>query len=70
MTFLFNSDARRGAIFAEAFAKDLPDVPFSMDASSVDGDTVRYLITLTVPRDLDATGTSKSSSRSARASIS
>jgi glyoxylate/hydroxypyruvate reductase len=53
MTFLFNSDARRGAIFAEAFAKDLPDVPFSMDASSVDADAVRYLITWTVPKDLD-----------------
>jgi glyoxylate/hydroxypyruvate reductase len=53
MTFLFNSDARRGAIFAEAFAKDLPDVPFSMDASSVDADAVRYLITWTVPKDVN-----------------
>jgi glyoxylate/hydroxypyruvate reductase len=52
MTFLFNSDARRGAIFAEAFAKDLPEVPFSMDASSVDADAVRYLITWTMPKDL------------------
>ena len=53
MSFLFNSDGRRGAIFAEAFAKDLPDVPFSMDASSVDADAVRYLITWTVPKDLN-----------------
>jgi glyoxylate/hydroxypyruvate reductase len=53
MTFLFNSDGRRGAIFAEAFAKDLPDVAFSMDASSVDADAVRYLITWTVPKDLN-----------------
>ncbi|MGR6467712.1 2-hydroxyacid dehydrogenase [Rhizobium sp. PAMB 3182] len=52
MTFLFNSDAERGAIFAAAFARDLPDVPFSMDPSGVDPETVRYLITWTVPEDL------------------
>jgi glyoxylate/hydroxypyruvate reductase len=52
MTFLFNSDATRGAIFAEAFAKALPDIPFTMDAASVDPDTVRYLITWTAPTDL------------------
>lgn len=49
MTFLFNSDARRGAVFADAFAKDLPDLPFAMDAATVDPDAVRYLITWTVP---------------------
>lgn len=53
MTFLFNSDARRGAIFAEAFAKELPDLPFIMDPATVDPDTVRYLITWTVPENLD-----------------
>ncbi|RWM99320.1 MAG: glyoxylate/hydroxypyruvate reductase A [Mesorhizobium sp.] len=53
MTFLFNSDARRGAIFAEAFAKELPDLPFTMDAATVDPDAVRYLITWTVPESLD-----------------
>jgi glyoxylate/hydroxypyruvate reductase A len=52
MTFLFNSDARRGAIFADAFAKELPDVPFTMDASTVDPKAVRYLITWTAPKDL------------------
>ncbi len=52
MTFLFNSDARRGAIFADAFAQALPDIPFSMDAASVDADAVRYLITWTAPADL------------------
>ncbi|ANN57642.1 glyoxylate/hydroxypyruvate reductase A [Mesorhizobium loti NZP2037] len=52
MTFLFNSDARRGAIFAEAFAKELPDVPFTMDAATVDPDAVRYLIAWTAPEDL------------------
>ena len=52
MTFLFNSDARRGAIFAEAFAKELPDLPFAMDAATVDPEVVRYLITWTVPENL------------------
>ncbi|MDH6269623.1 glyoxylate/hydroxypyruvate reductase A [Rhizobium sp. SG_E_25_P2] len=52
MTFLFNSDAKRGAIFADAFAQALPGIPFSMDAASVDPDAVRYLITWTVPADL------------------
>ena len=52
MTLLFNSDAKRGAIFAEAFSRDLPDVPFATDAAAVDPDAVRYLITWTVPEDL------------------
>ncbi|MBY5360872.1 glyoxylate/hydroxypyruvate reductase A [Rhizobium leguminosarum] len=52
MTFLFNSDAKRGAIFAEAFARELPGIAFSMDPQSVEPDAVRYLITWTVPDDL------------------
>ncbi|WP_095200374.1 2-hydroxyacid dehydrogenase [Mesorhizobium carmichaelinearum] len=52
MTFLFNSDARRGAIFADAFARELPDVPFTMDAATVAPDAVRYLISWTVPDNL------------------
>jgi glyoxylate/hydroxypyruvate reductase A len=52
MTFLFNCDARRGTIFAEAFARELPDIAFSMDPASVEPDEVRYLITWTVPEDL------------------
>lgn len=52
MTFLFNSDAQRGGIFREAFARDLPDLPFAMDPATVDPDAVRYLITWTVPDDL------------------
>jgi glyoxylate/hydroxypyruvate reductase A len=52
MTFLFNSDAKRGEIFRQALAAELPDLPFSMDASSVDPDAVRYLITWTVPQDI------------------
>lgn len=52
MTFLFNSDAKRGAIFAEMFQDSLPEVPFSMDAAGVDPQAVRYLITWTAPADL------------------
>ncbi|PDT14789.1 glyoxylate/hydroxypyruvate reductase A [Rhizobium sp. J15] len=52
MTFLFNSDARRGAIFQEIFARELPDLEFSMDPATVDPEAVRYLITWTVPSDL------------------
>ncbi|MBY5336591.1 glyoxylate/hydroxypyruvate reductase A [Rhizobium leguminosarum] len=52
MTFLFNSDAKRGAIFAEAFARELPGIAFSMDTQSVEPDAVGYLITWTVPEDL------------------
>ncbi|TGR68283.1 glyoxylate/hydroxypyruvate reductase A [bacterium M00.F.Ca.ET.194.01.1.1] len=52
MTFLFNSDARRGEIFRQALADELPDLPFAMDASKVDPDAVRYLITWTVPEDI------------------
>ncbi|WP_105385025.1 2-hydroxyacid dehydrogenase [Neorhizobium alkalisoli] len=52
MTFLFNSDASRGAIFQEAFAHELPDLPFSMDPGTVDPDAVRYLLTWTIPDDL------------------
>lgn len=52
MTFLFNSDAKRGEIFRQALATELPDLPFSMDAATVDPDAVRYLITWTVPEDI------------------
>ncbi|WEX89688.1 glyoxylate/hydroxypyruvate reductase A [Sinorhizobium garamanticum] len=52
MTFLFNSDAKRGAIFAKAFSRELPDIPFATDPATVDPDAVRYLITWTLPKDL------------------
>ncbi|MBB4955915.1 glyoxylate/hydroxypyruvate reductase A [Agrobacterium vitis] len=53
MAFLFNSDPVRGAIFASAFARELPDLPFLMASAAVDRASVRYLITWTVPADLD-----------------
>jgi glyoxylate/hydroxypyruvate reductase A len=49
VTFLFNSDAARGAVFREIFARELPDLPFAADPTTVDPDDVRYLITWTVP---------------------
>jgi len=52
MTFFFNSDARRGAIFREVLARELPDLPFDIDSAKVDPDAVRYMITWLVPPDL------------------
>jgi hypothetical protein len=41
MTFLFNSDAQRGAVFRSAFARELPHLPFANDPATVDSDLVR-----------------------------
>ncbi|WP_315762379.1 glyoxylate/hydroxypyruvate reductase A [Bradyrhizobium sp. SZCCHNS2005] len=54
MTFLFNSDAERGAIFREVLARELPDLSFEIDPANVDVETVRYMITWLVPPDLGA----------------
>jgi glyoxylate/hydroxypyruvate reductase A len=52
MAFLFNSDAARGAVFREAFARELPDLEFVHCSEQVDPEKVRYLITWTVPDDI------------------
>jgi glyoxylate/hydroxypyruvate reductase A len=52
VTFLFNSDPTRGAVFRDMFARELPDLPFTCDRAEVDPDEVRYLITWTVPETL------------------
>lgn len=52
MTFLFNSDATRGAVFRKIFDRELSDVPFTTDAAGVDPELVRYLLTWTVPETL------------------
>ncbi|RFB83733.1 glyoxylate/hydroxypyruvate reductase A [Rhizobium leguminosarum bv. trifolii] len=52
MAFLFNSDAARGAIFREIFARALPDLEFAGQGQTVDPDKVRYLLTWTVPGDI------------------
>ncbi|BCH21644.1 glyoxylate/hydroxypyruvate reductase A [Mesorhizobium sp. L-8-10] len=52
MAFLFNSDAARGAVFREVFARELPDVEFFHCSEEVDPEKIRYLITWTVPDDI------------------
>ncbi|MGO4566406.1 2-hydroxyacid dehydrogenase [Rhizobium sp. 2YAF20] len=52
MVFWFNSDRERGRVFAEAFARDLPDLPFVMDISERDPEEIRYILTWTTPPDL------------------
>ncbi len=53
MIFLFRSDPERGAVFANAFAAALPDISFSMDQHGIDPDDVHYLMTWTVPDDIN-----------------
>lgn len=53
MTFLFNSDAQRGAVFRDAFARELPHLPFAINPATVDPDLVRYVISWTVPEALE-----------------
>lgn len=52
MAFLFNSDAARGAVFREAFSRELPDLEFCHCSESFDPERVRYLLTWNVPDDL------------------
>lgn len=52
MAFLFNSDAARGAVFREAFSRELPDLEFYHCSESVDPEKVRYLLTWNVPDDI------------------
>jgi glyoxylate/hydroxypyruvate reductase A len=52
MAFLFNSTPGRARIFAPAFARELPHLPFVTDPSAIDPVDVRYLLTWTVPADL------------------
>ena len=52
MAFLFNSDAARGAVFREVFARELPDLEFFHCSEDVDPEQVRYLLTWTAPDDI------------------
>lgn len=52
MAFLFNSDAARGAVFRQVFARELPDLEFYHSSESIDPEKVRYLLTWTVPDDV------------------
>lgn len=51
MAVLYRSDPVRGAIFAEIFAAELPEVPFHI-GEAPDADAVRYLVTWTAPQGL------------------
>lgn len=52
MVFLFLCDAIRGAVFADAFAKHLPEISFTMEANKVDHSDVRFIMTWSPPADL------------------
>jgi glyoxylate/hydroxypyruvate reductase len=52
MAFLFNSDAVRGAVFRQLFARELPDLEFYHCSECIDPEKVRYLLTWNVPDDV------------------
>jgi glyoxylate/hydroxypyruvate reductase A len=52
MAFLFNSNAARGAIFREVFAREIPELEFYHCSECIDPGKVRYLLTWNVPDDL------------------
>lgn len=54
MAFWFNSDAARGEVFAEVFARELPELPFFQKNDVIDRVDVRYLITWTAPDNLNS----------------
>lgn len=53
LTFVFNSDPERGAIFARRFAAALPDVAFAQGLESVAPESVRYLLTWSAPPHME-----------------
>jgi len=52
MGFLFNSDAARGEVFRQIFARELPDLEFYQCSESIDPEEIRYLLTWNVPDDV------------------
>lgn len=53
MALLYRSEARRGQIFAQAFADALPDLPFHTEQAP-DPAAVEYMVTWAAPPDLSA----------------
>jgi glyoxylate/hydroxypyruvate reductase A len=53
MVFLFNSDPVRGAVFRDAFTRELPDIEFVQGADFAEPERVRYLLTWTAPEDME-----------------
>jgi len=51
MALLYTSDPQRGAVFAERFARALPDLPFHI-GTAPDSAAVEFLVAWTVPADL------------------
>src|SRR6185369_6521990 len=52
MAFLFNSDAARGVVFRQVFARELPDLEFYHCSENIDPNKVRYLLTWNVPDEV------------------
>jgi glyoxylate/hydroxypyruvate reductase A len=52
MALLYTSDPQRGAVFAERFARALPDLPFHI-GTAPDPAAVEFLVSWTVPADLE-----------------
>ena len=52
MAFLFNSDAARGEVFRQVFARELPDLEFYHCSECIDPEKIRYLLTWNAPDDL------------------
>ncbi|MCM2441792.1 glyoxylate/hydroxypyruvate reductase A [Agrobacterium vitis] len=53
MAFLFNSDPARGAVFAKAFAREMPDLDFHVAPSPVEPEGIRYLMTWAMPEEIE-----------------
>jgi len=51
MAVLYLSEPERGAVFREAFARALPDIPFHINTAP-DPEAIRWLVAWTVPQDL------------------
>ncbi|TIS55656.1 glyoxylate/hydroxypyruvate reductase A [Mesorhizobium sp.] len=54
MAFLINSDPERVRVFADEFARELPDLRFASDPAVIDRAEVRYLLTWSAPEDLSS----------------
>lgn len=52
MAFLFLCDATRGAVFADLFAKHLPDVRFCIGPDPISDEDIRFIMTWDVPENL------------------
>lgn len=56
MGLLINFNRERAALFAEVFAREMPELPVYLDAATVDPSAVRYLLSWEVPAEIEAYG--------------